>query len=70
MDYKVLIIDETSPIYAHESDFEGAKEKKEMKNNKHTAVSFLYEGERHVVKCTTIGKFRVPVTKLLMVDWN
>ena len=36
-----------------------------MKNKIITAVSFFYEGERHVVKCTTTGKFRVPVTEVI-----
>ncbi len=36
-----------------------------MKNKLITAVSFFYEGERHVVKCTTTGKFRVPVTEVI-----
>ena len=36
-----------------------------MNNKIITAVSFLYEGERHIVKCTTTGKFRVPVTEVI-----
>ena len=36
-----------------------------MNNKIITAVSFLYEGERHVVKCSTSGKFRVPVSEVI-----
>ena len=36
-----------------------------MKNKIITAVSFYYDGERHVVKTSTTGKFRVPVTEVV-----
>ena len=29
------------------------------------AVSFFYEGERHIVKSSINGKFRVPVTEVI-----
>lgn len=30
-----------------------------------TAVSFFYEGERHLVKCNNLGRFKVPVTEIV-----
>ena len=39
-----------------------------MKKQLIKAISFFYKGERHVIKVTSVGKFRVPVTEV--VDGN
>jgi hypothetical protein len=36
-----------------------------MKRKVITAVSFFYEGERHLVKCNNMGRFKVPVTEVV-----
>ena len=36
-----------------------------MKQQIIKAISFFYEGQRHVIKVNSVGKFRVPVTEVI-----